>query len=179
MHWWYLGAVANAVIVAAYVAISAAIIRAVVRSRRSHRNPLALALAAVFLTAGVHHGLLFATRHALDAWETSAWDVAVAAAAVWCWALRSRFPALVRGAAAFEDLKRRQKHALEIHDDLVQTLAAAKLSLELEKPEEGLDAVERMLHASRRTMTDLLGDQESEIELGPGDLRRETAPGGA
>jgi hypothetical protein len=191
MHWWYIAAVADAVIVAAYVAISASVAHALTRLRRWHRNPVAVAIAAIFFTAGVHHGLLGAhqllpyvgldkdrgtsARHALDNWQAAGWEMAVAAVGVWCWGLRSRFPALVRGAGAFEDLRRRQKQALEVHGDLVQTLATAKLSLELGQPEQGLDAVERMLDASRRTMTDLLGEEGSEIELGAGDLRREAA----
>jgi signal transduction histidine kinase len=180
MHWWYVGAVANAVIVVAFVAISASIARALARADHWRRNPLAVATAAIFFAVGVHHGLLEAhPRHALDEWQVAGWDLVVAAVGVWYWTLRSRFPALVRGAAVFEDLKQRQKQALEMHDDLVQTLASAKLSLELAKPEDGLDAVERMLSASRRTMTNLLGEEGAENELGPGDLRRETAAGGA
>jgi PAS domain S-box-containing protein len=48
-------------------------------------------------------------RHAFGMSFTNAgWDLLTAALAVWYWTLRSRFPALVRGAAVFEDLRLRQ-----------------------------------------------------------------------
>ncbi|WP_018503899.1 hybrid sensor histidine kinase/response regulator [Parafrankia discariae] len=39
---------------------------------------------------------------------TTAWDVVTATVGVWYWTLRSRFPALVRGTALFEDLRLRE-----------------------------------------------------------------------
>lgn len=156
MVWWQINAVANAVIMAAYMAISVAIGRALWRSGQWNRNPLGLATTAIFFTCGLHHGwhsvhLLLPTRAmnlmpghgdmaghdtaghdtaghdtaghdmagsdglagnamriAFNDVYTASWDMITAAAAVWYWTLRSRFPALVRGAAVFEDLKLRQ-----------------------------------------------------------------------
>ena len=190
MHWWYVGAAANAVVFAAYLAISLSIARGLTRTRQWRKNPLGAATAGIFFTCAVHHGshtvhqLLpyagldkthgVAMRKAFDFWQMSGWDIATAAVGVWYWTLRNRFPALVRGTAIFEDVRQRQRQALEIHDNVVQGLATAKLSFELDRPEEGLAALERTLEASRRIITGLLGESGSELELQPGDLRRET-----
>jgi hypothetical protein len=76
------------------------------------------------------------------------------------------------GGDASVDRRLRQRHALDIHDGVVQKIATAKLSLELGNFELGMTALEESLHAARRIMTDLLGDRDSGIALGPGDLRR-------
>ncbi len=91
---------------------------------------------------------------------------------MWYLTLRGRFPALVRGAAIFEDMRERQRQALQIHDNVVQGLTAAKLNFELGQHDEGLASVEETLAASRRIITDLLGDEGHETALHPGDFRR-------
>ncbi|MEU7905085.1 ATP-binding protein [Actinoplanes sp. NPDC049118] len=95
------------------------------RTRQWRNNPLGLATAAIFFSCAVHHGshtvhLLLpylgwgmhsgmAMRHAFgSSLSVAGWDVITAAVAVWYWTLRGRFPALVRGAAVFEDLRLRQ-----------------------------------------------------------------------
>src|SRR3954469_14668713 len=54
--WWQLTALANAVILAAYLAISFAIGRGLWQSRQWRNNPLGLATAAIFFSCAVHHG---------------------------------------------------------------------------------------------------------------------------
>ena len=191
MAWWHVGAAANLVILAAYLAIGAHIVRGLRQSRQGVReNPLAWATAAIFFTCAIHHGshpvhqLLpsfgleehtgLPMRAAFDDWHVSGWDIVTAAVALWYLSLRNRFPALVRGAALFEDIKVRQRQALEIHDDILQGLATAKLSFELGEGKEGLRAVEETLAASRRIITGLLGDERTEIAFEPGDFRRQT-----
>ena len=196
MRWWYLSAVANLVILVAYLAIAVTIMRGLLRSQGGWRgNPLALATAAIFFTCAVHHGahpvhmllpeLLDADPHvghamqdAFDEWHLAGWDAITAAVGVWYWTLRSRFPALVHGSALFEDLRQRQMQALEIHDNVVQGLTTAKLSFELGEHERGLESVERTLAASRDIITRLLGDDLKGTGLGAGDLRRSEAAGG-
>jgi signal transduction histidine kinase len=188
VNWWIVGAVSNAVILGAYLAIAGAIAIGLARSGQWRQNPLGVATAAIFLTSAIHHGSLAlhtllpyaglaehsgtALRTAFNGWEVALWDVITALVGLWYWSLRSRFPALVRGAALFEDIKQRQRQALEIHDNIVQGLATAKLSFELDREQEGREAVERTLLASRRIITDLLGEEGSEIALSPGDFRR-------
>jgi PAS domain S-box-containing protein len=123
--WWQLTALANATILVAYMAISVAIGRGLWRSGQWRNNPLGLATASIFFSCAVHHGTHtahlvapyigwemdagLALRRAFgDSVHVAAWDLLTAALAVWYWTLRSRFPALVRGAAVFEDLKLRQ-----------------------------------------------------------------------
>ena len=124
VNWWQLTALANAVILAAYLAISFAIARGLWRGRQWRNNPLGLATAAIFFSCAVHHGshtvhLMLpyfgqglhaglAMQHAFSSPTIAGWDVVTAGLAVWYWTLRGRFPALVRGAAVFEDLKLRQ-----------------------------------------------------------------------
>lgn len=196
MSWWMVAAAANVVIFTAYVVISMTIATGLRRSGQSLAdNPLAWATSAIFLTCAVHHGnhpvhmllpalgteasLSLVMREAFSEWHVAAWDVVGAGVAVWYFTLRARFPALVRGAAVFEDMRERQRQALEIHDNVVQGLAVAKLSLETDRVEDGLRAVERTLIASRHIITELLGEEGSETAVNPGQLRRARPADGA
>jgi PAS domain S-box-containing protein len=116
---------ANAVILAAYLAISFAIARGLLRARQWRNNPLGLATASIFFSCAVHHGshtvhlllpyfnmdvhggLAMRMAFGMD-FQAAGWDTVTAVLAVWYWTLRGRFPALVRGAALFEDLRLRQ-----------------------------------------------------------------------
>lgn len=185
-----LAAALNVVVVAAYLAISVSILRGLLRTGRWSSNPLALATSAIFFTCAVHHGshpahmLLpligidshhsMAMRDAFGTWHTTVWDVATAGVAVWYFGLRSRFPALVRGSVLFEDLRERERQALEIHDNIVQGLAEAQLAFDVGREQQARAAVDRTLAAARQLITELLGEPGSGIELGPGDLRRST-----
>jgi signal transduction histidine kinase len=191
MTWWVVAAVANAVVFVAYLAISRHIAMGIIRSKQWFSNPLAVATAAIFFTCAVHHGshalhmLLprfgientegLAMRTAFDSWHGGGWDVLTAAVGVWYWTLRGRFPALVRGSAIFEDLRERQRQALDIHDNVVQGLATAKLALELDQIDEAQSAIDHTLEAARGIITNLLGAAGSGIELKAGDLRRRAA----
>lgn len=191
---WIAGAVANFVIMTAYLAIAVAILVPISRNKDWRRNPLGTATGAIFVSCGVGHGIHMAhlllpiwgleveigmaARRVYREVHVWAWDAVTAGVAIWYWTLRSRFPALVRGAALFEDIRQRQHQALEIHDNVVQGLAQAKLEFEMGRGEQGLRSVERTLAASRRIITDLLGPEGSEAELGPGKLKRDKAAGG-
>lgn len=190
MSWWYIGAIANVVILAAYLAIAYSIIRNLLPERRWRGNPLAVATAAIFFTCAVHHGshpvhqLLpalgveehtgVAMREAFDDWHVSSWDILTAAVGVWYWTLRNRFPALVRSSALFEDVIARERQALEIHDNVVQGLATAKLAFEMADEDRGMRALDQTLTASRKIITDLLGDNGVPLA---GNLRRNQAAG--
>lgn len=187
--WWEVGAAANLVIGAAYLAISLAILLPLIRTRQVPSNRLGTATAAIFFSCAVHHGghsvhmLLpvigveehhgLALREAFD-WHQVLWDVLSAGIGLWYWSLRSTYGSLMNGASLFEDLKEKQRQALEINDNIVQGLAVAKMALELDERERSAGAMEQALVSARQIITDLLGDSESESRLGPGDLQRRT-----
>jgi hypothetical protein len=186
---------ANAIMVVIYGLIAIEMLRAIIDGRQLRSNPLLTATAAVFVTCTLGHGAHLA--HALLAtpavWGMGVlepsqairaefgdprllwWDAATAVVAVYFYTLRSRFAIVYRGAALCEDMAKREAQAMEMHDDIVQGLAQAKMALELGDRDEGYRAIEATLASARRIMTDLLGAEESEIALGPGDIRR-TAP---
>ena len=73
---------------------------------------------------------------------------------------------LKRGEAA------NQRRALEINDDVVQSVTAARLALELDRMDDVRDALTTALVASRRVVNDLLAGDDEETGLRPGGLRR-------
>ena len=190
MSWWHVGAVANVVLLVTYLAIAYTIIRGLIPQQRWRSNPLAVATAALFFTCAIHHGshpvhqflpalgveehLGLAMREAFDDWHVSTWDVVTAGVGIWYWTLRSRFPALIRGSALFEDLIARERQALEIHDNVVQGLATAKLAFEMDERDRGMNALEQTLTASRQIITELL---QGEHGVPAGALRRSEAAG--
>ncbi len=196
-HWsagWYVGLAANAIIAIAYLAIAAHIFGGLWRTGQWSKNPLARATGAIFFTCSVGHGILAlhlalpwvgievasgtALRAAFGEWHMWLWPPVTSAAALTYWSMRSRFPALVRGSAIFEDLRERQRQALEIHDNVVQGIAQAKLCLETDRPEEAQAALDDTLGSAKAIITDLLGEEGTEIALGAGDLRRQEPAGG-
>lgn len=75
-----------------------------------------------------------------------------------------------------EELRRRRRAALDIHDDIVQGLAMAKLSLELGATEEAMATLDAALAAARVLVTDVLGET-GVVDLRQGALRRSTPAG--
>lgn len=192
MSWWHIGAAANVVILVAYLAIAFTIVRHLLPQGRWRNSPLAVATAAIFFTCAVHHGshpvhqllpvfgaereIGQAMRVAFDDWHVSGWDVITAAVGVWYWTLRGRFPVLVRRSQLFEDQLERERQALEIHDNVVQGLASAKLAFELEDRDRGMAALEQTLGSARHIITDLLG-ASGDAGAVRGALRRDRAAG--
>lgn len=193
-EWWMVTAAANAVMVLVYALISIEMIVAIVRGRQLRSNPLLTATAAIFVSCTLGHGihLEHATLAAWGAWGDEGiatglavqqefsdprllvWDAFTAVVAVYFYTLRSRFAVVYRGAALCEDMAKREAQALELHDNVVQGLAQAKLALDMGDRDEGRRVLETTLRASQRIITSLLGKEGSEVALGPGDLRRAT-----
>lgn len=187
---WQIGAVANGIIALAYILISTAIFVPLMRSRQLRLNPLGAATGAIFLTCAVHHGahsvqLLAPTlgianahgemmRHSWP-WTLAAWDVISAAVGVYYWTLRRTYGELMKGAALFQDLKERQRQAMEINDNIVQGLVVAKMALELDERATSQAALENALSSASSIISDLLGQVDSPTRLGPGDLVRDEA----
>lgn len=187
---WQIGAFANFAIAALYVAISLAIVVPLVRERQLLANRLGAATAAIFFTCAVHHGAHAvyavlpslgvpaaggsATREMLS-WNAVVWDVISAVVAGWYWTLRRTYGSLMHGAKLFEDMRERQKQALEINDNIVQGLFVAQTALALDDQEASDLALRQTLTAARQIISDLLGDAAIDGELAAGGLRRNTA----
>jgi signal transduction histidine kinase len=185
--WWQVGAAANLVVAIAYLMISWAIIAPLVRTGQVRANRLGVATSAIFLTCAVHHGSHFvhmvlpsfgldeaagaSWRDAWD-WHMSVWDVVTAAVGVYYWSLRSTYGDLMKGASLFEDLKEKQRQALEINDNIVQGLVTAKMALELDQQERSEEALSHALASARHIISELLGEEGTEGRLEAGDLVR-------
>lgn len=184
---WQLGTAMNLVIAVAYLGIAGAILWPLVSTDQWRKNRLGLATAAIFFTCGVHHG-----HHALHmltpalgvqdeiglrlrdawSWDIAIWDVLTAGAGVYYWSLRKTYGPLMRGAALFEDIREKQRQAVEINDNIVQSLSVAKLALELDDRDRSEQALEASLASAREIITDLLGEAETTSRLKAGELQR-------
>jgi PAS domain S-box-containing protein len=69
-----------------------------------------------------------------------------------------------------------QRRALQINDDVVQSVSAARMALELDRPEEVRESLADALAAARRVVNDLLGEAADDGALRPGGLRRREPP---
>lgn len=188
--WWEIGAAANAIVAVAYFAIAYVILSPLVRTGQVRENRLGTATALIFFTCAVHHGthsihmmgpvLGFDERAGLslrDAfqWHNAVWDVFTAFVGIYYWSLRRTYGPLMRGAKLFEDMKDRQRRAMEINDDIVQGLTVAKLSLELGEQDRSEQAMNAALASASRIITELLGRAEADISLGAGSMHRDAA----
>lgn len=181
MDWWHVGLVANAVIAVAYLMISAAITIPLVRGRQLRQNPLGGATAAIFLTCGVHHGahtvhmLLpafdsdaaqgLAMRQAWD-WSLGTWDIVGAVVAVYYWSLRRSYGPLTQSAKLFDDLRERERQALELNDTVLQSLVVAKMAMDLDRTDQARQALDNSIGAASAMITDLLGTQQGHRPAG-------------
>ena len=65
-----------------------------------------------------------------------------------------------------------QRRALEINDDVVQSVSAARMALDLDRADDVREALTDALVAARRVVNDLLAGDAEETALRPGGLRR-------
>lgn len=68
---------------------------------------------------------------------------------------------------------RNRARALEINDDVIQSVTAAKLALGIDREEQAREALDDALRAARNIVNDLLASAGTEA-LDPGSLRRRT-----
>lgn len=175
MDSWKVGLVGNAIIMVAYLLITLAIVVPLWRSRQLRTNPLGAATGAIFFTCSVHHG-----AHALHmllpslgvddpdglamrsawGWPLALWDVIGALTAIYYWTLRRNYSSLMHGAQLFEDLRQRERQALELNDTVLQGLVVAKMALDLNQPGRSQEALTASISAASRIITDLLGNAD-------------------
>jgi signal transduction histidine kinase len=109
-------------------------------------------------------------------WHQALWDIVTAAVGIYYWSLRRTYASLMRGAALFDDLKERERQALQLHDEVVQGLVVAKLALDMDQNEASKEALTSTLAAASSIIDELIGKaREEEHRLVAGDLVRERA----
>ena len=185
---WKIAAAANGVVAVAYVLIAWAIAAPLVRTQQLRSNKLGAATAAIFFTCAVHHGshsvhmILPAfgieEQHGLEMraafdWHNAVWDVITACVGIYYWTLRRQYGSLMRGAALFNDLKERERQALQLHDEVVQGLVVAKMALDLDQRDQSREALTSTLASASQIINDLIGRSREDLHMGPGDLVRE------
>lgn len=188
MTWQFVTA-ANAVVAAVYLTIGYLIVSGLLATGQLRSNRLGFATALIFVTSGVHHVLIAAQMLApslgldsahgellRDSWDWTAvvWDALTAVVGVYYLSARRAEASSLRGAQLFDDLKVRERQALEINDNIVQGLTVAKYAMTMGADDHGRQAIEDTLKRARAIITDLLGEPGSSGEFGPGDLRRTT-----
>lgn len=177
---WTLGLAFNATIAAAYLAVAFLLGATAWRTDQWRSNPLGLATVILYLGCGGGHavyalqlaGVAFGSSAASSlgaealyaSWHMWAWDGVTAAVGVWYWTQRKRFPTLVTGAAVFEDLRVRQKRALEVNDNVVQGLARAKLEFDLGRDGEAVRTLAETRAAGERIVRQLEARTAKEAE---------------
>lgn len=84
---------------------------------------------------------------------------------------------LVDARLELERRQTRERQALEINDSVVQSLAVAEYRMSLGDHDDAREAVRVALAAAREIITDLLAAPGQELDIQPGDLRRESSAG--
>lgn len=186
---FYVGWIANGVIAVAFLAVAVLLAVNLTKSRQWTGNILGGGTFVLYLACGGGHLVHFiqlsylsigiqtdiglAARYEYSDWHPWVFDLLTMAAGISYWLMRRKFPDLVSGAAVYEDLRHRQRKALQIHDKVVQGIVHAKLALDLDDERETQEAVNKTLEASKRIIDDLLGNDE----IVAGGLRRGTTAG--
>ena len=169
---WQIGMVANLVIGVSYFAIVVAIVSPLIRSGQLRSNPLGAATAAIFLTCALHHGShavhMLMPAFGVDedtggamraAWTPAlaAWDLISAFVAVYYWTLRRTYASLMEGAQLFEDLRGRERQALELNDNILQALVVARMAVEVGDEKRALASLDTAISSASGMITDLVG----------------------
>jgi hypothetical protein len=176
---WQVAFIGNGLLMAAYLAISLAIVVPLARSHQLRTNTLGAATAAIFFTCAVQHGAIalhlvlpsmgvddpqgLAMRVARG-WPLATWDVIAAVVALYYWSLRRNFSTL-QGAQLFQDFRQREQQALELNDSVLQGLVVAKMALDLEQPVKAQQALAASIDSASRIITGLLGSNHTTLEL--------------
>ncbi len=181
MHWWIVGLAATTVIALAYVGIVGFILVPLARSGQLTKNKLGVATAAIFLSCAVHHvidalhmvlpvfGIDVARGLAMRSawgWELALWDVVAAVVAAYYFGLRRTYGSLMQGAQLFDDLRRRERQALEINDNVLQGLVVAKMALELDQRDTAVAALDTSIASASRIISSLLDAEERPVAAG-------------
>ncbi len=186
---YVLGIIANGVIFLTFTSVGVLLAWNMTRGKQWRGNILGAGTFAIITFCGIGHGIRFfqlmypslgidlpfglAARYEYNDWHPWVIDLITMVAGIWYWLMRGRFPDLVSGAAVYEDLRSRQRKALQIHDNVVQGIVRAKMALDLDDQPETDDALRDTLEASKRIIDDLLVTED----ITGGGLRRKQRAG--
>jgi hypothetical protein len=155
------------------------IARNLLRDREWPTNRLALAMLAIVGTCStghLEHGFhLLGSDQAAQLWppEAVVLDLITAAGiSAYFYFQTGRLSKFARGAAMFEDVSVRNRNALQMHNEVVQRLAAARYAIGRGELAGARELVDQSLESAREVITDLL-PPESQVE--PGSVRRRRA----
>lgn len=190
---WHLVFAANLVITVAYAMITAYIVRGLVEGSQ-WTNWLGIATAAIFASCAAGHGVHvlhfllpaidswgyplpaqalaegYAMRAAMGDWHSLLPDTLTALAGLTYLALRNRLGAVLRGSPRlFRDERQARRNAIELNDNVVQGLAAAKMAIQAGHTGYAIQALNNTLDQSKAMMTALL--EEAPVQRA--DLVRE------
>jgi hypothetical protein len=85
----------------------------------------------------------------------------------------------MHGAQLFEDLRQRERQALELNDTVLQGLVVAKMALDLNQTARSQEALTSSIDAASRIITDLLGrstDGATLVRSAPAALEKVPEP---
>ncbi len=168
---WWIGFTFSTITGITFTAVAFLLGRNLQRQKQWKSNPLAVATMLIFTTCGFGHVLhtiqllypLLAPESAIGPaarlhygeWHLWVADGLTAIAGTWYWLSRRAFPNLVSGAAMYENVRRQQRRAVEIHDNVVQGLVKAKWALDLGDTQQGRMALQKTLGASEQMVREL------------------------
>jgi hypothetical protein len=197
---WHLVLVANVVITAAYAMIAAYIVRGLVEGSQ-WTNWLGIATAAIFASCAAGHGMHvlhfllpaidswnyplpaealaegYAMRTAMGDWHSLLPDALTALAGLTYLALRRRLGAILRGSPKlFRDERQARRSAIELNDNVVQGLAAAKMAIQAGHQAYAVQVLNTTLDQSKAMMTALLEEapvrREDLVRENPAEILR-------
>jgi hypothetical protein len=178
---WVIGLVANTFMALAYTSIVGFILLPLMRSRQLSKNKLGVATAAIFCTCAVHHAFdalhLLLPSIGIDVtrglalrdgwgWDVALWDLVGAAVAAYYVGLRRMYGSLLQGAQLFDDLRRRERQALEINDNVLQGLVVSKMALEMDQRDTAVAALDTSIASASRIISSLLDPSERPVAAG-------------
>jgi hypothetical protein len=187
---WQLVTAANLIIAAVFLVIVWIVLSGLTRSGQLGTNRLGVATGLIFLAAALHHGAIgvrmllpsvdlaetsgLALRHGWD-WTTIVIDFFGAAVGLFYLSLRGSYASVLRGAQMFEDLRIRERQALEINDNIVQGLTVAKYALDSGADGKSREAIQQTLSQAQAIISELMATPGRGGGPSPGDLRRAAA----
>lgn len=173
--WWTIGVVTSAVLLCAYALVAIVIAVPLLKSGQFRSNLLGTATAGIFTSCALHHACLlffllsptFGVHVVRGEAMRDSWGIALAlvdliavAAGIYYWTLRGRYGSILQGGKLFDDLRERERQALELNDSVLQGLVVARMALDLDQPQRAVAALDVAIGSASGMITGLLGSKQ-------------------